>query len=235
MLTQGVYDLRDLWAALRQSGGPVRGNGLIREVSLEGRTFPFARVSHGTNGRVIVRTFHDWQSRSCQVSLWDANGRNLRTIVAPFSPHPLALSPDGRLLVFCGGQSAFLFDVAEERTVGRLDHTDLVRFAVYSPDGRQLAMASGRSLWLWDLESRKGERLPAFQKFVEGVAYHPEGKLLAAADRTGEIRLLEPSGRRQLASLGFGVGGLNGLAFSPDGMTVAGAGRDNAVVIWDVE
>ena len=235
VMSERVYDASGLWSALEQPTGLLRDHGLLREVDLSEPGPQLGRCFYVTNGRVVVRVDDDWLSRSSHLSYWDVEGRQLRKETLPMRMwHAPALSPDGRALAYCHSNSVRVMELAGETNFD-LQHTDHTRLAAFSPDGRHLATGSGRSLWLWDVQKASGERFIAFQKYVDALAFHPLGHTLAAADRTGEIRLVQIPSGRQLGSLNFGVGGIAGLAFSPDGMTVAGAGRDNAVVIWDVE
>ena len=236
VMSERVYDARDLWSALEQPAGLLRDHGLLREVDLGEPGPQHGRCFYVSNGLVVLRVDDDWLSRSSHLSYWDTNGRPLRKETLPTRMwHAPALSADGRALACCLSSNSVRLSGPGEGTSVDLQHTDHTRLAAFSPDGRHLATASGRSLWLWDVEKARGERFVAFQKYVDALAFHPEGHTLAAADRAGEIRLVQIPSGRQLASLNFGVGGIAGLAFSPDGMTVAGAGRNNAVVIWDVE
>jgi dipeptidyl aminopeptidase/acylaminoacyl peptidase len=235
VLSQGVYDLTDLWAALRSERGRVNDPALIRAVTLRELESRFAYVTYATDGRVIVRAHWDYPARKAELGFWD-QARLVRSLALPCDRHPApVLSPDGGAMAMFSGPHLRLYHRNSGEEVASLGHTDAVNGALFSPDGKQLAVAAGRSLWLWDLASKEGERFPAFDTFVEGLAYSPDGSRLAAADRTGEIRLLEAASRRQLGCLNFAVGAIHDLAFSPDGMTVAGAARDNAVVVWDLE
>jgi WD40 repeat protein len=239
--TRGVYDFTDLWATLAQKDGLVRRKDLIREVILREKENQFTYVDYGTNGQVIVRMQNKHSTAHFKTTVWDTAGHLLRTLTLPRagSPPPV-VSPDGGTLVVLARlgarlDGARLHDSTTGAEVRQLAHTDMVNLAAFSPDGRWLATGAGRSLWLWEVSSGTGHRFPAFQKYVTALAFHPDSTLLAAADGTGEIRVLNTSGGGAQASLNFEVGGINGLAFSPDRMTVAGAGHRRAVVVWDLE
>jgi WD40 repeat protein len=234
--TRGVYDLSDVWATLAQAPGLVRRNDLIREVALRELESSFAYVCYCTDGGVIVRTLHNYPDRHLNLTIWNLERGLLRSLSLPYGtqPGPLVES-DRRFLVVLEGRIARLHDSTTGEEICRLGHTDNLQVAAFSPDGNWLATGAGRSLWLWELASRKGERYPAFQKHISAVAFHPDSTFLAGADRTGEVRVLATTGGHVRACLNFEVGSINGLAFSPDGMTIAGAAHRSSVVVWDLE
>jgi WD40 repeat protein len=122
------------------------------------------------------------------------------------------------------------------KEVGRLTHSDQVRAMQFSPDGRFLVTTAGRSVWLWAVKAvRAVKRFPAFRKHAEAPAFHPAGRLFGSGSRDGEVRLWDAAGCRQVASLDWQIGAIHGLAFSPDGMTVAAAGHKGTVVVWDCQ
>jgi WD40 repeat protein len=49
------------------------------------------------------------------------------------------------------------------------------------------------------------------------------------------VRLWDTGSCQQVACLDWQIGAVHGLAFAPDGMTVAAAGHEGTIVIWDVE
>ena len=75
------------------------------------------------------------------------------------------------------------------------------------------------------------------------VAFSPNGKLLAVGDSNGDVFVLDIASKHQIAKFtdpqanGFSSsneGGVYGLAFSPDGKTLAAAEYSGKVHLWDV-
>jgi WD40 repeat protein len=179
----------------------------------------------------------------------------------------LAFSPDGQTLAAgygdaIGGKGGVvLWDVARR---ARLAPEPLpvpeggIKSVAYSPDGRTLAAGYGTGVVggkggvvLWDA-ARRGrlapEPLPVPEGDVWSVAFSPDGKSLAAGYRTvsifggkGGVVLWDAAQRGRLAPQPLPVpeNGVWGVAFSPDGQTLAAGygagivGGKGGVVLWD--
>jgi WD40 repeat protein len=115
---------------------------------------------------------------------------------------------------------------------------EVVLGLAFSPDGRLLASAgSGRRVALWAVARgavRRGlvERAP---HPIPSVAYSPNGRSLAvvqAGAGAREVLILDPEGGAIRARLsGYPLGNI--LAFAPDGRTLAVAGSDHSIRLFD--
>jgi WD40 repeat protein len=176
-----------------------------------------------------------------------------RTItVSPFGDWlgRLAFSRDGQPLAALGSENAYLYNPVTDTRTGvwtnhdpRYDNpTDLA----FSPDGKTLIIANNgqRSMFLWNIAA--GKMTATFPNptnaYIYNAALSPDGKLVAeSADWAGRTYLWNMVTRRYTAMLtdpGFGV---DPLAFSPDGSTLAvgngavGDGRGHGqVALWNV-
>lgn len=121
-------------------------------------------------------------------------------------------------------------------------HTGPVTSVALSPDEKLVASGSrDRTIRLWTLpEGKPIGTLTGHDEIVTCVAFHPKGQLLASSYRDGTVGLwnivgpLEPGQELPSPKLVHLLkGGIQQIAFSPDGVWLAVACTDGAVHILD--
>ena len=130
------------------------------------------------------------------------------------------------------------------QTFGRFDRPNY--YAQWSPDGRRFAVC-GADGFVRFFDPRTGKMIietDSQQKEVNSVAFHPELPILATAGDDGTVRLWKlPDFDLTGSTVGLIEDGtlevfdgrpVYGVAFTPDGQTLAACGDNPDVQIWDV-
>jgi WD40 repeat protein len=241
--------------------GSVHLPGVLERVDLRrhnrAASAAVSAVALSPDGRTLVSGGHDGAA-----VVWDLSALAAPRVVRELRAHKgavraVALDSDERgaaRRAATGGRdrTVRVWDLRAPDAPPRvLEHDAVVTSLVFLPDGRTLVSAGdGRTVRLWD--ARGGQKLAELGGHsgpVTSLALRPDGRLLASAgerpDAKGhmasEVLLWELPAGRLVGRLEDpdGVEDVRGVAFSPDGQTLAsghlGAGARTGVVrLWDV-
>ncbi|MBT7805433.1 T9SS type A sorting domain-containing protein, partial [Candidatus Poribacteria bacterium] len=207
-----------------------------RTMTLEGHDGRVIMVAFTPNGHAVVsgRAVNDWsETTDDAIRLWDvASGRQVDSFGGPMTlVRALAFSPDGEIVATSAGSLAeevTLWNVASGRRVGAL--AGGASSLAFSPEGTIVAAGGRSGTTLWDVASRQ---LAATLAGQGSPAFRPDGAMLATAG--GEIiALWDVASWQRVATIAAHPEGSFELAFSPNGTTLAGSGRDYTIRLWDV-
>jgi WD40 repeat protein/beta-lactamase regulating signal transducer with metallopeptidase domain len=185
-----------------------------------------------------------------EVVIWEVvSGRNLAVLPASrYWVEMVAFAPDGKTLYSAGGirgapGELHAWAMPPEGGWRVLTaHKNAIAFACYSRDGKLLATSSvDQTVKLWDAAGKEIATLTGHKGFVRKAVFSPDDKKLATSDEKGVIKIWDVETHKEQRSIDAHEHPVYGLAWSPDGKTIASCGGDwrkqieGTVKLWNAE
>jgi len=164
---------------------------------------------------------------------------------------PLSFSPDGKNIAALGMVTAYLYDAVTHRQKGtwrvRDTRHDAPTSLAFSPDGKTLIISDSgaHSVFVWNVAAQRvTTTFPNPRNaFIYNTALSPDGRLMAeSSDWAGHTYLWNMVTQRYTCMLTDPDFGVDPLAFSPDGATLAvgngatGHGKDfGQIALWNIK
>jgi WD40 repeat protein len=212
--------------------------------TLEGHERGVASLAYSPDGNVLASS-----SADLTIRLWNAKtGKPLGELATTEVASQLAFSPDGSLLASVTEDKVLtIWDAASRTELGRLgDFRGHIYAMAFSRDGRLLAVGGGDrdgrkdsfgEVKVFDVAGRELiADLTGHGASVLALAFAPDGTTLVSGGVDATVRVWDVIGGTSRLALGGFPDCIRALGVSPDGRTVAVAGRpDGMVTLFDAE
>jgi WD40 repeat protein/transcriptional regulator with XRE-family HTH domain len=193
---------------------------------------------------IAVNNTNTYWAAACtrgEIRIWNAATLKLHRVWQAHADMVWALSfrPDGNALATGSWDGTVkLWDVDTGALLWSGRHGSFINSIAFSPDGEILASSGTDSaVRFWNFKSDRPITTLEHSDPVTFVIWNPAGDLLAIGDNKGNIRLWAEKTPRSFVSLSSLKGHNNwvdGMAFSPDGSTLASASWDGTVKLWSI-
>ncbi len=228
----------------------IRPSTDLRDEAIASMALPDVRVAHqwSITGRATGGVTASFDADLQRYATYDENGTiTIRSVNDHAEllqlPGPgktlewtLRFSPDGRWLIAkYQDDSLRMWDLKRQETTLTIPKGVSHGAVDFSPDSRRLAIGdSNGSVHIHDTAS--GNELTRFMSLSQpyAVAFHPsENKLAISSHLSSTVAIVDADAGSTLKSLSHPAG-VRGMSWRPDGLMLATACANGAVVLWDI-
>jgi WD40 repeat protein len=174
------------------------------------------------------------------VGIWETvSGNEVARLPAGFPPYlAVTLSPDGKHLAAATLGSVQILEVTSGKTVATLPGVlHMPHQMAFSADGQRLAAAYWNgTVKVWEINSSKTLHTFRHGDRATVVAFHANGRQLASGGCDNTARVWDLDSGQEVETLRGNIGYVMGVAYSPDGRTLATASGNRysgEVQLWD--
>jgi RNA polymerase sigma factor (sigma-70 family) len=222
--------------ARRDPGAALPPGALVRFGALRFRhAAPVRRVALSPDGTLVA-------SASDCLRVWDtASGKERYQRQPQTAIHAVSFSPDGRLLASAAADGTVrLWETQSGKEVQRFQGS--IRSLCFSPKGDLLAGSDDKGIRLWQTggASRGNEErtIVIRQGWINTFAFAPDGQALVSGGQDGMLRAWDVKDGQKLREWKAHRGQVTGVAFTPDGKTLASCsgyvGNESGTVqLWE--
>ncbi len=195
-------------------------------------------IAYSPNGSLIA--IPAWDG----LQMWDTEtDKPINKLENSFGVDNFLFSPDGKTIAFVGMLENNVWTVwLSDPTTGdekiKLEHTDEVKEIEFSPDGKSIATVStDNTVLVWDTTTGTYKYMLEHTDSVVGVSYNPDRHNMLTTvhrDRTVWVWNTVRLKGKPTFKLSKHTKGISGVAFSPDGKTLATVGEDRFLHLWGI-
>ena len=217
----------------------IYDTGTLAEVKLlTGHTSYVNALAYSPDGETLISGGDDSTLR-----IWDTHTGELLHTLEEHEDRikDIAFSPDGKMFGSVSAVSVsasetifILWDAHTRQLLHNFDYGEvgLPDCLAFSSDSKWIAAG----ISVWDVST--GESVGRIATYnPTSIAFSSDGITLATGSdgevNDGEVNLWGARTLEHWQELGHHRGGVNAVAFSPDGETLASAGNDNRIQVWD--
>ncbi|MEO8024854.1 MAG: WD40 repeat domain-containing protein [Bryobacteraceae bacterium] len=205
---------------------------------MEGHADCIYAVAFSPDAKLIATSSYDKL-----IKLWNvASGKEVRTLKDHIDAvYALSFTPDGkRLMSGSADRTVKIWDVASgERLYTLSEPTDGINTIALDPTGRMVAAGGlDKTIRVWSLGEKGGKLLEtqiAHEDQILRLAWSPDGTTLVSASADKTIKFLRLPNLEEVRVIDGQSDWANGLAFSPDGRSLAVGRYDGSITVYAVE